>query len=314
MLNLYRKPHEAVDPDAVVRPTLDDLIRLNQPAKSVELARSTARALQSGQYFSAFKGRGMEFDESRPYAHGDDIRSLDWRVTARTGKVHTKLFREERERPVFLSVDLRSPMFFATRGQFKSVLATRLAALIAWSACHHGDRIGGQVFSESGSTEFKPLEGHSAVLRILKGLTERAQSPDPQQDSKHDALDQALNELNRHIKPGSLAFIVSDFRNLGPTGTASLGRLARQSTVVLIMLSDPIERDLPQGLHRYGTPGEDRMILGDEKSRRIHRERFQEREEALRKLARGHRMRFVSGWTNEEPVRILERAFRSKPL
>lgn len=128
MLNLYRKPHAAEDPDAVVRPTLDDLIRLNQPAKSIELARSTARALQSGQYFSAFKGRGMEFDESRPYAHGDDIRSLDWRVTARTGKVHTKLFREERERPVFLSVDLRSPMFFATRGLFKSVLATRLAA------------------------------------------------------------------------------------------------------------------------------------------------------------------------------------------
>ena len=311
MLNLHRKSRDPEDPDAVVRPTLDDLIRLNQPAKSIELARSTARALQSGQYFSAFKGRGMEFDESRPYAHGDDIRSLDWRVTARTGKVHTKLFREERERPVFLSVDLRAPMFFATRGMFKSVLASRLAALIAWSACHHGDRIGGQIFSESGSTEFKPLEGHSAVLRILKGLTERAQSPDPQ-NLRQNALDQALSELNRHIKPGSLAFVISDFRNLGPLGASSLGRLAHQSTVVLIMLSDPIERDLPQGLHRYGGPGADRMILGDEKSRRIHLEKFQAREDEIRKLARGHRMRFVSGWTNEEPVLILERAFRSK--
>lgn len=311
MLNLHRKPPDAENPDAVVRPTLDDLIRLNKPAKSIELARSTARALQSGQYFSAFKGRGMEFDESRPYAYGDDIRSLDWRVTARTGKVHTKLFREERERPVFLSVDLRAPMFFATRGMFKSVLACRLAALIAWSACHHGDRIGGQIFSESGSTEFKPLEGHSAVLRILKGLTERAQSPDPG-NLRHNTLDQALNELTRHIKPGSLAFVVSDFRNLGPQGAASLGRLARQSTVVLVMISDPIERDLPQGLHRYGSPGEDRMILGDEKSRRIHLEKFQAREDEIRKLARGHRMRFVSGWTHEEPVLILDRAFRAK--
>jgi uncharacterized protein (DUF58 family) len=311
MLNLHRKPRDAEDPEAVIRPTLDDLIRLNQPAKSIELARSTARALQSGQYFSAFKGRGMEFDESRPYAHGDDIRSLDWRVTARTGKVHTKLFREERERPVFLSVDLRAPMFFATRGMFKSVLASRLAALIAWSACHHGDRIGGQIFSEAGSTEYKPLEGHSAVLRILKGLAEQAQAPKPQ-SHQHHALDQAFNELNRHIKPGSLAFIISDFRDLGAAGASNLGRLARQSTVVLIMISDPIERDLPQGLHRYGGPEEDRMILGDEKSRRLHLEKFEARENEIRKLARGHRMRFVSGWTNEEPVLILERAFRSK--
>lgn len=313
MLNLHRPPRDAKDPDALIRPTLDDLIRLNQPAKSVELARSTARALQSGQYFSAFKGRGMEFDESRPYAHGDDIRSLDWRVTARTGKVHTKLFREERERPVFLSVDLRAPMFFATRGMFKSVLASRLASLIAWSACHHGDRIGGQIFSEAGSTEYKPLEGHSAVLRILKGLTEYAQEPKPQSHQQH-ALDQAFSELNRHIKPGSLVFIISDFRNLGPAGASSLGRLARQSTVVLIMISDPIERDLPQGLHRYGGPDEDRMILGDEKSRRMHLEKFETRENEIRKLARGHRMRFVSGWTNEEPVLILQRAFRSKTV
>jgi uncharacterized protein (DUF58 family) len=311
MLNIHRKPHDAKDPDAVIRPTLDDLIRLNQPAKSVELARSTARALQSGQYFSAFKGRGMEFDESRPYAHGDDIRSLDWRVTARTGKVHTKLFREERERPVFLSVDLSSPMFFATRGMFKSVLASRLAALIAWSACHHGDRIGGQIFSESGSTEYKPLEGHSAVLRILKGLAERAQAPE-NPSLRHPAMDKALNELNRHVKPGSLAFIVSDFRHLSAAGASSLGRLAQRSTVVLIMLADPIERDLPQGLHRYGGLGEDRMILGDEKSRRIHLEKFQTREDELKKLARGHSMRFVSGWTHEEPVVILQRAFRSR--
>ena len=78
------------------------------------------------------------------------------------------------------------------------------------------------------------------------------------------------------------------------------------------MVSDPIERDLPQGLHRYGAPGEDRMILGDEKSRRLHLEKFEAREDAIRKLARGHRMRFVSGWTNEEPVIILQRAFRSR--
>lgn len=311
MLNFNRRSPHNDDPDSVIRPTLDELIRMNHPAKGVALARSTARALQSGQYFSAFKGRGMEFDEARPYAHGDDIRSLDWRVTARTGKVHTKLFREERERPVFLSIDLRSSMFFATRGMYKSALASRIASLVAWSACHHGDRIGGQVFSESGAQAFKPKDGHTAVLRILKTLAERAQQRDSR-GRESDALDRALSEIHRDIKPGSLVFVISDFRGLGPAGTSSLGRLAKQNTVVLIMLSDPLESELPTGIHRFGTPTDDRMILGDEKSRRLHLERFQRREDELRKLAQGHKMRFVSAWTNEEPIRILQRAIRSR--
>ena len=88
----------------------------------------------------------MEFDESRLYQPGDDIRNMDWRVTARTGKPHTKLFREERERPVFVWVDYRAPMFFATQGVFKSVFVARMAALIAWNAVQQGDRIGGLIF------------------------------------------------------------------------------------------------------------------------------------------------------------------------
>lgn len=153
-----------------IRPSLDDLIRLSHPAAGLSLARPTVRALQSGQYLSAFKGRGMEFDETRPYAQGDDVRHLDWRVTARTGKPHTKLFREERERPVLLSVDYRASMRFATRGMFKSVMAARLAALVAWSALRHGDRIGGQIFSEAGRRELRPEHGQRAVLRWLEAL------------------------------------------------------------------------------------------------------------------------------------------------
>jgi uncharacterized protein (DUF58 family) len=231
-------------------------------------------------------------------------------VTARTGKVHTKLFREERERPVFISVDLRRSMFFATRGMYKSALASRLASLIAWSACHHGDRLGGQIFSESGSSEFRPKEGHASVLRILRALAERAESPS-ESGASTDGLDRAINEMHRHIKPGSLVFLMSDFRDLGAAGAQSLGRLARQSTVVLMMLSDLLEKELPVGMLRYGNRSEDRMILGDEKSRRLHQEQFTAREEAIRKIARGHRMRFVPGWTHEEPLLILQRAFRT---
>ena len=110
----------------VIRPSLKELIALSQPAGTVSLLRPTAKALQSGQYLSRFRGRGMEFDEARLYMPGDDVRSLDWRVTARTGRPHTKIFREERERPVFLSVDYRASMFFATRGMYKSAMAARL--------------------------------------------------------------------------------------------------------------------------------------------------------------------------------------------
>lgn len=302
-----KEPQE--DPEWVTRASLDELIHLGQPARLIRLARTTARALQSGQYLAQFKGRGMEFDETRPYAAGDDIRSLDWRVTARTGKVHTKLFREERERPVFLSVDLRPAMFFATRGMFKSALAARLAALMAWSSLHHGDRLGGQILTAEGHDAFKPAEGHAPVLRWLKALS-RCGAATATTDLALKGLDQGLNDLSRHVRPGSLVFVISDFRGLSEPGCAALSRLARHSTVVLMMLSDPFEKSLPVGFHRYGSPGNERILQGDEKSRQIHLARFETRQEAVRSLARQHRMRFVEGSTEEPPVLILRRAFR----
>ena len=107
------------------------LIRLNGPARAIALDVLRVNSLQTGAYVSHFRGRGMEFDESRPYQPGDDPRSIDWRVTARSTTAYTKLFREERERPVLVCADLRSNMHFATRGCFKSVNAARAAALIA---------------------------------------------------------------------------------------------------------------------------------------------------------------------------------------
>ncbi|MDD5114985.1 MAG: DUF58 domain-containing protein, partial [Methylobacter sp.] len=143
--------------------SLKTLINLAGPAASLNLQPASIRSRQSGGYVSRFKGRGMEFDETRLYQPGDDIRSIDWRVTARTGKTHTKLFREERERPVFIAVDDRAAMHFATRGVFKSVLAAKLAGLLAWTAQHHGDRMGGQIFSDNSCRELKPQNGRHAV-------------------------------------------------------------------------------------------------------------------------------------------------------
>jgi uncharacterized protein (DUF58 family) len=306
---LFSHSNPPVQPDSnPVRPTLDELIRLSQPAAGLNLARPMVRALQSGQYLSAFKGRGMEFDETRPYTSGDDVRNLDWRVTARTGKPHTKLFREERERPVFLTVDYRAAMFFATRGVFKSALAARLAALIAWSARRHGDRVGGQIFSEAGSAELRPEHGHKAVLRLLKALVDR--SAPAEEGSSETVLEEALTRLPRHARPGSLAFVFSDFRHLNAAGEAALSRLSRHCDGVLAMLFDPLEKSLPLGPHRYGNGGRELVVDADGRTAAEHERRFRERYERVHRLANRHGLRFVACSTTDDPLLVLQRSSR----
>ncbi|HEY6130551.1 MAG TPA: DUF58 domain-containing protein, partial [Halioglobus sp.] len=136
---------------------LNELIALRFPAQQIKLGRRK-RALNSlaGPIKSNFRGRGIDFEEVRSYQPGDDIRTIDWRVTARTGSAHTKLFREERERPVMVVIDQRGSMFFGSTHCFKSVLAAQLASLLAWSALHGGDRVGGLVFNDEGHQEIRP--------------------------------------------------------------------------------------------------------------------------------------------------------------
>ena len=159
--------HEDASPVSVSQA---GLIRLSGPARAIALDVLRVNSLQTGAYVSHFRGRGMEFDESRPYQPGDDPRSIDWRVTARSTTAYTKLFREERERPVLVVVDLRSTMHFATQGCFKSVNASRAAALLAWSAHHRGDRLGGLIFGDTTHRELKPRMGRLAALRFVHEL------------------------------------------------------------------------------------------------------------------------------------------------
>src|SRR6056300_461999 len=145
--------------------TLEDLIALRFPAQQLRLARrKKALSALTGPNKSNFRGRGIDFEEVRSYQPGDDIRTIDWRVTARTGSAHTKLFREERERPVLVVVDQRSSMFFGSSHCFKSVLAAQLASLIAWSALDAGDRVGGLVFNGEEHREIRPRRSRKNVL------------------------------------------------------------------------------------------------------------------------------------------------------
>ena len=286
----------------LVSVSLKTLIDLAKPASTLNLQHSKNRAQQSGAYVSRFKGRGMEFDEARLYQPGDDIRSIDWRVTARTGKTYTKVFREERERPVFISVDDRLTMHFATRGVFKSVLAAKLAGLLAWAAEHHGDRIGGQLFSEHDCYELKPQNGRHAVLRFLNTLVKPQKSAD-----KHFTLSQVLARLNQHARPGSLVYIVSDFRGINDESETHIAKLARHCEVVLIFIYDPLESSLPfKGRFRFTDELSDVVVdAGDQKGLSEYHQRFAERQQRLESLAKKRGLAFIQCSTQEDPVQCL---------
>ena len=284
--------------------SLKTLIDLAKLAGSLNLHHTQLRSRQSGGYMSRFKGRGMEFDEARLYQPGDDIRSIDWRVTARTGKTHTKVFREERERPVFISVDNRLTMHFATRGVFKSVLAAKLAALLAWTAEYHGDRIGGQLFSEHECRELKPQNGRHAVLRFLNALVK------PQEPlSKAFTLDQVLARLNQHARPGSLVYIISDFRGINDQAETHIAKLSQHCEVVLIFVYDPLEKSLPViGRYRFTNDERDVVIDTSDKQRIMsYQQRFDQRLQRLEFLAKKRGWAFIQCNTVEDPIQCLRK-------
>jgi uncharacterized protein (DUF58 family) len=246
---VFRRPD-----DVRVFPALAELIGLRGAARGLELgARRLALSVQSGGYRSVYRGRGLEFDEVRVYQPGDEVRDIDWRVTARRGRPHTKLYREERERPVLLCTDLGSSMFFGSRC-LKSAQTIRAGALFAWAAEQAGDRIGGVVVAPDGHKTRPALPRREAVLALLKTLVElQPRAPAP---PATDLLDDGLARLVKIAHPGSFIPVLSDFLTLTEEGERSLKRLAQHNDVLLIQVFDPMEADPPPpGRYRLGVPG-----------------------------------------------------------
>ncbi|MDD5229198.1 MAG: DUF58 domain-containing protein [Methylococcales bacterium] len=290
--------------------SLKMLVDLARSAAGLTFHKRAIRAKQSGGYISRFKGRGMEFDETRLYQAGDDIRSIDWRVTARTGKTHTKIFREERERPIFISVDQRATMQFATRGVFKSVLAAKLAALLAWTAHHHGDRIGGQLFFDNHCYELKPQNGKQAVLHFLNALV-KAHPPRPPSKggefSNLNDLESVLNRLVHHVRPSSLVYIISDFRGLTAQSETLLAKLAKHCDVVLMFVYDELEQHLPTaGQYRFTQNEQNVIIDASAKQSFDYHQRFSDKQQHLQQLAKQRNMIFISVNTQADPLACLK--------
>ena len=224
----------------------DELIRLRLRARNFPLdRRRPVRSVIAGTHTSRFRGRGMDYQESRNYQPGDDIRSMDWRVTARSGLAHVKLYREERERPVVLMIDLGPGMFFATRGAFKSVIAARAAALLGWAAVANGDRVGALLFN-GRHRELRPLGGQRGVLRLIRELvavTDPVQGTSAPANANH--LNEALLRLRRVVRPGSLIFMLSDFYAIDADTRRHLQRLRLHNDVVACRIVDALEGEPP---------------------------------------------------------------------
>ena len=295
-----------------IRATTAELLSLKRYAKQLSPPTGPIRAQQAGNYLSKVKGRGMEFDEVRPYHAGDDLRSIDWRVTARTGETHTKLFREERERPVLLWVDYRAPMFFATRGAFKAVVAARAAALLGWCAIARNDRLGGLVFSEERHLEMRPLQGKSAVIHFIRQLVEHPAWEDSIEQSQTEPLQWDLAKLRHATRPGSSIFLISDFRNLAEDAKKNIGHLAKHNELTLIFIYDPLETQLPPAGQYKISSGQQELLLDTsaKSTQQTYQQNFQQRHKVLMTFCRQHRMTLIPCSTTDDLVSRLHSGLR----
>lgn len=241
-------------------PDLEELVALRGAAHGLGLRalRPVLSGLQ-GSHHSGRRGRGLEFEEVRLYASGDDVRNIDWRVTARRGRPHTKLYREERERPVWLLADLHAGLFFGSRRQFKSALLLRAAALLGWVAAEGGDRVGAVIVETrpgvDGALRILPPRGREAgVLPVLQSLVAAQPCapglPDPA------SLGLALHSLRPLLQPGSLVLVMSDFSGLDDNAASALAGISLHNDCRLLRIADPLESaGLPAGNYRVGLPG-----------------------------------------------------------
>ncbi len=236
--------------------TLNELVREGQKSKdfSLHLRRKTQN-LRAGGKRSSIRGRGMEFFESRPYVPQDEMRSIDWKVSARLNAIHTKIFIEERSRPVFLAIDQQSSMLFGSVNCFKSVLAARIAARLASAAINGGDYFGGVIFDDVHEYVC-PISGERTNLARFFGLLAKASQKAPKKTKETSWLP-VLDRISNRVHAGSAVFLVSDFFEFGDKERERLYRLRKIADVFALAIFDPLEAELPA----LGTVG---MAFGHE--------------------------------------------------
>lgn len=287
-----------------------ELIALQPRCQALRLPmRQPAASSLAGAYRSRFRGRGVDFLESRNYQPGDDIRNMDWRVTARTGRPHTKVFQEERERPVLVVLDASPSLYFGTRTRLKSVAAGQLAAAIAWAAVRRGDRIGGFLFAPGRHRELRPAGGRRGAMRLIQSLVGWLEPG--QELAPAEPLSRGLERVRHAVRPGSLVIIISDFFGLDEDCNRHLSRLRQHNDVIGCQVLDRAELDLPPGRYPI-TDGRDAAILDTAQavSQRDFRAMGLGHVEGPRRMFQRHQCGWMVLRTEDDAVEALGRELR----
>ena len=259
-----------------VRPTLDELVRLQFDARGFSfLPRQPVHSLLAGRHTSRLRGRGMQFEEMRGYRAGDDIRSIDWKATARLRKTHVRVYAEERERPVLFVVDQRSSMFFGSSRTTKATAAAELAALGAWRTLAVGDRAGALVFNDEEIVPIKPKRSRSNVLHLCHELVRMngklsSTSPEPNRGMLNEALRRAVKMAHHDY----LVVLITDYCGSDEETKRLVTNLSAHNDVIASLVYDPLGARLPAQSGMEVTDGKSQTTVP-------HQGRFGERYEAM---------------------------------
>ena len=277
---------------------LDDLIALEYRGRKVSfLPRQPVHSLLSGRFASRMRGRGLNFEEIRDYRSGDDVRSIDWKVTARLQKPHVRVFNEERDRQAMLVVDQRLSMFFGSRLAMKSVTAAEAAAIGAWRVLGVGDRVGAIVFNDRDLVEIKARRSRATVLQILNAVVARNRALGVGRGlaSAPSMLNTALEHATRRALHDAAVIVISDFDGADDATRKMIGAMTRHNNVVALLVHDPLQSDLPASASMTVTDGELQIEL--EVGRASVRKSLEQATEA--------RLKGVFAWTRELGVPVL---------
>lgn len=269
-------------------PDFDELIALkDQKFRFKQLLNQSVKSIIPGNHHSPFRGQGLEFDSVREYVPGqDDIRNIDWRVTARTGLPHLKLFREERERHILLCIDMNSTMRFGTKKTFKSIQAARVAAMLGWQGIAHQNRMSACLFGDvsNGMQFFAPSRTRKSFCGLLKSLCQ------PNTEHHSIALQEALQSVLQGVHTGSLIYVISDFMDLQENVKleAVLRRLNKKGDVIFIAINDQADKKiLPIGTVGFCTNLTTKTMINTESiaGRAAYETQWKENRERLHEIA-----------------------------
>lgn len=268
---------------AEVFTSLPELLRMEYVAHhfSLRARKQKVNTILAGKHASKLRGRGLDFEEVRNYVKGDDIRNIDWKVTARTQRTHTRVFTEEKEKPALIVVDQSKSMFFGSQKRTKSVVAAELAAMLAFRVLKEGDRVGGVVFADEGTDIIFPKRDRKNILRFMEKIVSRNHELAHSNEFEFDvALRDVIARIRNIVTHDFLVFFIGDFHRYSPQTIKYLKQIAQHNDVVVAKVYDPMERTVPKA--KFIAGNQDYQVSIDGQKSHV-RKQFEEGFDADRK-------------------------------